>query len=250
MAGEWIKVEKSTADKPEVLRVARILGIDKDAVVGKLVRLWCWFDMNSVDGVVDGVVDADVDQLCNQVGFSSALVSVGWLDVDLSSERVSLPNFGRHNGESAKKRVLKSERQAKWRSGAKSVDVSVDAPVSTSATTREEKRRKEIQTVSADAELSPTDKPTPPLKAKDLVAEGVDPQAAADWLALRKAKRLPLTATAWDDTKAEGQKLGLTPAQAVAHAVTHNWAGFRASWLDQNRPGQATPAKNIFAGAL
>lgn len=116
-------------------------------------------------------------------------------------------------------------------------------------TKNQEPRTKEIHG-SVATELPALDKPTPPLKAKDLIAEGVDPQAAADWLALRKAKRLPLTATAWDDTKSEGQKLGLTPAQAVAHAVTHNWAGFRASWLDQNKPGQATPKRDIFAGAL
>ena len=116
-------------------------------------------------------------------------------------------------------------------------------------TKNQEPRTKEIHG-SVSTELPASDKPTPPLKAKDLIAEGVDPQAAADWLALRKAKRLPLTATAWDDTKSEGQKLGLTPAQAVAHAVTHNWAGFRASWLDQNKPGQATPRRDIFAGAI
>ena len=48
MAGEWIKIERSTMDKPEILRVARILGIDKDAVLGKLIRLWAWFDAVSV----------------------------------------------------------------------------------------------------------------------------------------------------------------------------------------------------------
>jgi uncharacterized protein YdaU (DUF1376 family) len=73
--------------------------------------------------------------------------------------------------------------------------------------------------------------PAPPLKPADLVAEGVDPQAAADWMALRRAKRLPLTPTAWADTKAEGQKAGLTPPQTVAKAVANNWAGFKAAWL-------------------
>ena len=91
--------------------------------------------------------------------------------------------------------------------------------------------------------------PAPPLKSKDLESEGVDRQAAADWLALRKAKRLPLTPTAWADTKAEGAKAGLTPAQTVAKAVANNWAGFKASWLTQpGRQQQSDPA-DIFAGA-
>lgn len=78
-----------------------------------------------------------------------------------------------------------------------------------------------------------------PLKAKDLESEGVERQHAADWLQLRKAKRLPLTLTAWADTKAEGAKAGLTPAQTVARAVANNWAGFKAAWAD---PQGALPA--------
>lgn len=78
---------------------------------------------------------------------------------------------------------------------------------------------------SAGAEL-----PTKTVTARMLVAEGVDKQTAVDWLTLRKAKRLPLTQTAWEDTKAEGVKVGLDPAGTVAFAVKSNWAGFKASW--------------------
>lgn len=146
MAGEWIKVEAETADKPELMRLARLLNLDRDTVLGKLVRLWSWFDRNSVDGHVDGVVDADVDALVRVDGFASALSSVGWLDFDNEQEWVSLPNFERHNGETAKKRVLKSKRQARWRQNNDAevddnVDDNVDGPASTSATTREEKSR-------------------------------------------------------------------------------------------------------------
>ena len=81
-----------------------------------------------------------------------------------------------------------------------------------------------------------------PLKARDLESEGVDRQHAADWLQLRKAKRLPLTVTAWADTKAEGAKAGMTPAQTVAKAVANNWAGFKAAWAD---PQGAMPAAQI-----
>lgn len=103
----------------------------------------------------------------------------------------------------------------------------------------------------------PTPTPTPTPKEKDsgsadagtttsravpistLVAEGVDRQKASDWLVLRKAKRLPLTVTAWDDTKAQGAKVGLTPAQTVEYAVSSNWAGFKASWYEKEHPGGA-----------
>ena len=83
-----------------------------------------------------------------------------------------------------------------------------------------------------------------------LATEGIDKQAADDWLTLRKAKRLPLTPTAWDDTKAEGAKVGLTPAQTVAHAVRNNWAGFKASWYTKDHPTGAPQSAGIFAGAI
>jgi hypothetical protein len=135
MAGEWIKVEKATCDKPEVMRMSRALGIDRDAVLGKLVRVWMWFDANSVDGVVDGAVDADVDGLVTHPGFAECMRAVEWLSEAPRKAGLCLPNFERHNGETAKKRALSNRRQAKWR------NASVDAPPSTSASTREEKRR-------------------------------------------------------------------------------------------------------------
>lgn len=138
MAGEWIKMELCTPDKPEVLKVARLLSMDPDTIVGKLFRLWAWVDQISVDGVVDGVVDADVDRVVFCDGFAASLVRVGWLEVDNENEQVRIPNFGHHNGESAKSRALKTKRQAKWRAK------NVDAKPSTPTSTREEKRREDI----------------------------------------------------------------------------------------------------------
>jgi hypothetical protein len=115
-------------------------------------------------------------------------------------------------------------------------------PSSSSSSSSSEKTETLVEPASAD----PTPAPAPPLKAKDLIAEGVEPQKAADWLALRKAKRLPLTPTAWDDTKAEGIKAGLTPPQTVAKAVANNWAGFKAAWLTREVSGKPTAGADIY----
>lgn len=40
VAGDWIKVEHATPDKPEVVLMSSILKIDQDAVTGKLLRVW------------------------------------------------------------------------------------------------------------------------------------------------------------------------------------------------------------------
>jgi hypothetical protein len=42
MAGDWIKFELTTLDKPEVCQIADLADIDPDAVVGKLMRVWGW----------------------------------------------------------------------------------------------------------------------------------------------------------------------------------------------------------------
>lgn len=134
MAGDWIKVEMATPNKPEVLKASRMLGITKDDTFGKMMRFWLWLDSICVDGHVDGVVSTDVDAVVGIDGFASALKSVGWLDFDDISENLTVPNFERHNGETAKKRVLKNRRQQKWRN-------KENDQVDTEASTREEKKR-------------------------------------------------------------------------------------------------------------
>jgi uncharacterized phage protein (TIGR02220 family) len=109
----------------------------RDEALGAVVRFWIWADSNTVDGVVDGVASQDVDAVLSCPGLCSALSMVGWLVIDKENERITIPKFTRHNGESAKKRALKNERQARWRDGL------VDADVDADATTREEKRREE-----------------------------------------------------------------------------------------------------------
>jgi uncharacterized protein YdaU (DUF1376 family) len=64
-----------------------------------------------------------------------------------------------------------------------------------------------------------------------LVADGVDRQNAEDWLTARKAKGLPLTPTAWQQTKDEAVKAGLSAAEAIKAAAGNGWAGFKAAWM-------------------
>lgn len=64
-----------------------------------------------------------------------------------------------------------------------------------------------------------------------LVAIGVDPTVAADWLKTRKEKKLAPTATAFAAVAAEAEKAGLTMAEAVRTACENGWGGFRAEWL-------------------
>lgn len=113
MAFAWIKIEDSTPDKPEVWKMAERLGIDADAVVGKLVRVWIWADHQTLDGNAVSVTSALLDRCAGVTGFAAAMAEVGWLKV--SAEGLSFINFDRHNGETAKKRALTRRRVERHR---------------------------------------------------------------------------------------------------------------------------------------
>jgi hypothetical protein len=155
LAGDWIKLEHATLDKPEVLELAELLHVSHGDALLLCLRFWVWLDQQSDDGAIGrrscrrdgrrgGVSKTALDALMRCPGITNALIYVGWLEeVD---GVLAVPNFGRHNGETSKKRVLKNQRQANWRRGGdESVDVDVDVDVdggaSRKASTREEKRR-------------------------------------------------------------------------------------------------------------
>lgn len=142
MAGDWIKVQKDTPDKPEVLAIASRMGLDPDAVVGKLIRIWSWFDTHTIDGNALSVTFSFLDRLTGVTGFAEQVALVGWLEQN--GQSLMLPNFGNHNGETAKKRSLGKNRTEKHRSNAES-----NAP-SVTKTSPEKRREEKIYSVSKD----------------------------------------------------------------------------------------------------
>lgn len=113
MAGDWIKIEHATPDKPEIVKMSGILDMDQDAVTGKLIRLWIWADQNSEMGNGVTVTDSFIDRVTFCSGFSAALRNVGWLTG--KNGCLTLPNFDRHNGQTAKDRANINRRVAKHR---------------------------------------------------------------------------------------------------------------------------------------
>jgi len=138
MAGDWIKMRMDLPEDPAVYRLARLTSLDRLSVVGRLYAFWAWADKHAVDGRVDGGSSADVDDIVSHEGFADAMVKVNWLEV--GDEYLAIPKHDRHNGESAKERSLKNERQARWR---EKKDEVPSTPPSTKPSTREEKRRED-----------------------------------------------------------------------------------------------------------
>jgi hypothetical protein len=151
MAGDWIKFETTTPDKPEIFAIAEQLQLDPDAVVGKILRVWIWADSQTENGRLPvrklsasqtdichaTVLHRIVDRLVSVPGFASAMEAVGWLDHD-----GSLPRFDRHNGKSAKKRALDLQRKRAERTP--SVH-DLSAPKADKNRTRDREERRDIK---------------------------------------------------------------------------------------------------------
>jgi hypothetical protein len=138
MAGDWIKVESVTPNKPEVFKIADLCDIEPEHAFGSLLCIWIWADQHTEDGNAVSVTRKLVDRTAGVSGFADAMEKVGWLVID--TDGACFPNFDRHNGKTAKNRALTAKRVANHK--LKSNDNSNDASVS-SALPREEKRREE-----------------------------------------------------------------------------------------------------------
>jgi hypothetical protein len=108
MAGDWIKMRKDLREDPAVILISDSVGLDEDAVVGKLHRIWCWADSQLRDGNAHSVTQSWLDRFIGVTGFAQAMQRAGWLVV--SDDGLSFPNFDRHNGQTAKARALTSSR--------------------------------------------------------------------------------------------------------------------------------------------
>lgn len=172
MAGEWLKFECSLPEKPETLAITIAMGWDDpDTTVGKLMRLFRWFDQQTLDGNAASVTPALLDRIIGVSGFVQAVANVGWIVI--GEGFVSLHNFDRHNGATAKGRALGAKRVAKHKSNAGANAVGNGGSVS-DALPREEKRREElIQDPNGSSSASP---PSSPQAAFAEMPTGDDPK--------------------------------------------------------------------------
>lgn len=211
MAGDWIKVECITPDKPEVLAIAGLLGIDPDAVLGKLVRLWVWANQVSRDGCAVSATDATIDMLVRLPGFAEAMRKTGWLHGE--NGHVSFPNFARHNGNSAKKRALAANRMRCARSA---------------TTAQPEKRREEK---SKEPPLPPKEEkskkqPAPPPEVPESLNTPEFRDAWADFQIHRSEIKCPLTPQSAKATLAKCSSWGSVVAvEAIRTAIACGWRG-------------------------
>lgn len=107
VAENWMKVEESTPDKPEIAILARKLGVSLGDAFLQWFRLYRWAGRITADGFVRSVSGSDADALAGAMpGTCEALgcAAVGW--IELRPDGLQFTKWDRHNSKSAKARGL------------------------------------------------------------------------------------------------------------------------------------------------
>jgi len=229
MAGDWIKFEKATLDKPEVFEMAEMLDVDPDAVVGKLLRVWNWFDDQSHDGNANVTVRALLDRYAGVTGFTQAMESVGWLDIE--GRTMSLPNFDRHNGQTAKNRALTAKRVNKSRSKSNATCNGESVTPIVTSSLPEKRREEKSKVLDKSNTKGGADNESPlPFDSEEFK------DTWSEWLTYLKQKRK--TPTKITITKQHKQLSKLTETDAINtinKSIQNGWQGL---FPDEQRNGK------------
>lgn len=68
----------------------------------------------------------------------------------------------------------------------------------------------------------------------ELVADGLTPETAAEFLAHRKERRAKLTPRAWEGIKREAKAAGMSNEAAARKCLQRGWTGFESAWLTKD----------------
>ena len=222
MAGDWIKMRGNLWDDPRVARICDMTDSSEGPVIGALYWLWATADQHTEDGAMPGLTLRQIDRKTGLPGFAAALVEIGWLADD--PQGVVILHFEEHNGESAKKRCQTARRVAAFKarnSEETPVEPEGNATTVSTALPREEKRREE----------EPNTGKTARKRATPSCPDGVDESVWTDWIALRKAKRAPVTGTVVAEAESEALKAGMTFEAFLRVWCARGSQGLQADWL-------------------
>jgi hypothetical protein len=201
--------------------------MDIETVVGKLIRFWIWADVNLVDGHAIGVTEMWLDKYVRWPGFARAMQSQQWLVIE--SDRLVIPNFERHMGESAKKRLLAAMRAAGYRERKR------HAIVTESSRLEKEKEldKKKKSTSSCDKPVASKPKaPTSEFRQMVLALEETVGKCATKPEHKRRSKTvkqlLEAGATAEEvRTRAGRYRRGWPEMELTDRALVEHWSKFR-----------------------
>lgn len=219
MAGDWIKVEKSTCYKPEILRIAGDLGVHPDHAFGLCIRFWSWCDDQLENGDIACVTEDMLDALFGRTGFAKSLIKVDWLRVRSGS--LEVPNFDRHLSESAKKRSVSRESSKKHRSSKR--DTNGDKNVTTRGHQRREEKRRESNKKSKQKKTPNPEEVTFPEELKSTRF----PDVWLNWIKYKRERKESIASTTQEQAFAKAVRVG---GNVVAAALEESMANGHQGW--------------------
>ena len=147
MAGDWFKVEHATLRKPEILEAAEYLNLGRRETLGIFLEYFAWLDQNlreSCNGTVSHITRKSLEDSLGCAGFTAMLEAIGWAKFDDAAHTLTVKNWARHNGSTAKSRALVRDRVAKHRNA----NTVTSGNASGNARPLPEKRREEVDSRS------------------------------------------------------------------------------------------------------
>lgn len=132
MAGTWIIMHTNLTTNPKVKRIARSTDSSIVHTIGRLYAVWSMADEHSTDGLIEAEL-ADIDDTADCEGFGQSMLDAGWLETTDDDGYLQFPNFGDHNGKTAKTRYQSTKRSIKRRTS-KTDETAIPANKGTCAT--------------------------------------------------------------------------------------------------------------------
>lgn len=173
-------METELHEKPEVFAISTALKINRFEVVGRLHRVWSWYNKHTESGHAQSVTSVTVDEVAGRDGFASAMIAAGWGEE--ADGIFSVPKFDRHNGSTAKSRAQAADRQSKSRANRDKRH----APTVTEA--QPEKRREEkIEERHTPAPVASARRPSLDQAKAAAAQDGVAEEIAIQWWHAREA---------------------------------------------------------------
>ena len=109
MAGEWIPMDISLGDKPEVQELVDLTGESVEVVVFRLFKLWGWASLNTADGTARAT-PARLARICGGTeAFWAAVATVGWIRFD--GDTLTIPKWQERFSRAAKARAVDRNRK-------------------------------------------------------------------------------------------------------------------------------------------
>jgi len=110
MAGEWIPYDVCLPQKPEVLELVDVTGLENATVCGRLQAMWGWASLNSSDGTARISIRLLTKVCGGDEGFWHAVQDAGWLEIDAENGTIEIPGWDIRFSKAAKSRSLATVR--------------------------------------------------------------------------------------------------------------------------------------------